>query len=274
MDEVTGPVIAVALVLCAVFVPCAFISGITGQFFRQFAVTIAVSTIFSMINSLTLSPALAAILLRPHGTRRDPLALAARPAARLVLPALQRRLRGRRPRPTPGWWAGCSAAACLVCWSYGGLLFLTYGSSARPDRVRPGTGPGAADRQRPVARLGLAPAHPGGDGPARADPREHAGRGARDHRRGHVVRAVGQQLELRLDVRDPQPVRAAADPALRDTAIMARLRGEWAPEVKDAQVVAFGAPPIPGPERRGGLQAHGRGPGRPRPADLQRQTEP
>ena len=69
MDEVTGPVIAVALVLCAVFVPCAFISGITGQFFRQFAVTIAVSTVFSAINSLTLSPALAAILLKPHGAR-------------------------------------------------------------------------------------------------------------------------------------------------------------------------------------------------------------
>ena len=68
MDEVTGPVIAVALVLCAVFVPCAFISGIVGQFFRQFAVTIAVSTVFSAINSLTLSPALARILLRSkHG---------------------------------------------------------------------------------------------------------------------------------------------------------------------------------------------------------------
>src|SRR5207237_6116958 len=74
MEEVTGPVIAVALVLCAVFVPCAFISGITGRFFRQFAVTIAVSTVFSAINSLTLSPALAAILLRRRGGRRDPLA--------------------------------------------------------------------------------------------------------------------------------------------------------------------------------------------------------
>jgi len=73
MDEVTGPVIAVALVLCAVFVPCAFIGGITGQFFRQFAVTISVSTAFSAINSLTLSPALAAILLKPHGAKRDPL---------------------------------------------------------------------------------------------------------------------------------------------------------------------------------------------------------
>src|SRR5262249_58733325 len=73
MDEVTGPVIAVALVLCAVFVPCAFLGGITGQFFRQFAVTIAVSTVLSAFNSLTLSPALAALLLKPKGGRRDPL---------------------------------------------------------------------------------------------------------------------------------------------------------------------------------------------------------
>ncbi len=66
MAEVSGPVIAVALVLSAVFVPCAFISGITGQFFRQFALTIAVSTVISAFNSLTLSPALAALLLRPR----------------------------------------------------------------------------------------------------------------------------------------------------------------------------------------------------------------
>lgn len=71
MEEVTGPVIAVALVLCAVFIPCAFISGITGQFFRQFAITIAVSTIISAFNSLTLSPALAALLLQPHGAKKD-----------------------------------------------------------------------------------------------------------------------------------------------------------------------------------------------------------
>jgi hydrophobe/amphiphile efflux-1 (HAE1) family protein len=73
LDEVTGPVIAVALVLCAVFVPCAFLGGINGQFFRQFAVTIAVSTVISAFNSLTLSPALAAMLLKPHGARRDPI---------------------------------------------------------------------------------------------------------------------------------------------------------------------------------------------------------
>ena len=72
MDEVSGPVIAVALVLSAVFVPCAFISGITGQFFRQFALTIAVSTVISAFNSLTLSPALAAILLRAARREEGP----------------------------------------------------------------------------------------------------------------------------------------------------------------------------------------------------------
>jgi multidrug efflux pump len=66
MEQVSGPVIAIGLVLSAVFVPCAFISGIIGQFFRQFALTIAVSTLLSAFNSLTLSPALSAILLRPR----------------------------------------------------------------------------------------------------------------------------------------------------------------------------------------------------------------
>lgn len=71
MNEVSGAVIAVALVLCAVFVPTGFISGITGQFYRQFALTIAVSTVISAFNSLTLSPALCAILLQPHGAPPD-----------------------------------------------------------------------------------------------------------------------------------------------------------------------------------------------------------
>ena len=67
MTEVTGPDIAIALVLCAVFVPTAFMAGISGQFYMQFALTIAASTIISAFNSLTLSPALCAILLKPHG---------------------------------------------------------------------------------------------------------------------------------------------------------------------------------------------------------------
>ena len=71
MQEVSGPIIAIALTLCAVFVPIAFISGLTGQFFRQFSLTIAISTVISAINSLTLSPALAALLLRGHDAPKD-----------------------------------------------------------------------------------------------------------------------------------------------------------------------------------------------------------
>ncbi|HZZ78531.1 MAG TPA: efflux RND transporter permease subunit, partial [Gemmataceae bacterium] len=72
MEQVSGPVIAVGLVLSAVFIPCAFISGITGHFFRQFALTIAVSTIISAFNSLTLSPALTALLLKPIDGEKGP----------------------------------------------------------------------------------------------------------------------------------------------------------------------------------------------------------
>ncbi|MGH8751079.1 MAG: efflux RND transporter permease subunit, partial [Burkholderiales bacterium] len=71
MQEVSGPIIAIALVLCAVFIPIAFVSGLTGQFYRQFALTIAISTVISAFNSLTLSPALAALLLQSHATPKD-----------------------------------------------------------------------------------------------------------------------------------------------------------------------------------------------------------
>jgi multidrug efflux pump len=71
MDQVGGAVVAIAVVLSAVFIPTAFISGITGQFYRQFALTIAVSTLISAFNSLTLSPALAGMLLKPRAAKRD-----------------------------------------------------------------------------------------------------------------------------------------------------------------------------------------------------------
>jgi multidrug efflux pump len=71
MQEVSGPIVAIALTLSAVFVPLAFVSGLTGQFFKQFALTIAISTVISAFNSLTLSPALAALLLKSHGAPKD-----------------------------------------------------------------------------------------------------------------------------------------------------------------------------------------------------------
>jgi multidrug efflux pump len=71
MAEVSGPIIAIALVLCAVFIPTAFIVGLSGQFYKQFALTIAISTVISAFNSLSLSPALAALLLQPHDAKKD-----------------------------------------------------------------------------------------------------------------------------------------------------------------------------------------------------------
>ena len=90
MEEVSGPVVAIALILVAVFVPTAFIPGITGRMYQQFAVTIAVSVVISAFNALTLSPALAAMLLRP----RRPIAR----AAGGVLPGVQPVVRARDGR--------------------------------------------------------------------------------------------------------------------------------------------------------------------------------
>src|SRR5688572_21582725 len=73
MSEVSRPIIAITLVLCAVFIPVAFVEGLTGQFYKQFALTIAISTVISAFNSLTLSPALAAVLLKPHDAKPDAL---------------------------------------------------------------------------------------------------------------------------------------------------------------------------------------------------------
>ena len=101
MSEVTGPIIAIALVLCAVFVPIAFISGLTGEFYRQFALTIAFSTVISAFNSLTLSPALAALLLKGHDAPKDALARGMDKRARAVLQPLQPRVPSRLERLWP-----------------------------------------------------------------------------------------------------------------------------------------------------------------------------
>ncbi|MFO0901533.1 MAG: multidrug efflux RND transporter permease subunit [Pirellulales bacterium] len=116
MDEVAGPVIAVGLVLTAVFIPCAFITGVVGQFFRQFAVTIAISTIISAFNSLTLSPALAVLFLKPrasgHGEAlpRVGLMLAFAVGAALFI-----------PQPWQAWLEARLPAAPLELFSMGRL---------------------------------------------------------------------------------------------------------------------------------------------------------
>ena len=125
MDEVTGPIIAITSVLAAVFIPTAFLSGLQGEFYRQFALTIAISTILSAVNSLTLSPALAGLLLQPRkaGVVHDPRSLRGR-ADRLL------QMLGRPFQRAPDAYGntvrkvvGVSSVALLV---YGGLLALTF----------------------------------------------------------------------------------------------------------------------------------------------------
>ena len=111
MNEVGGAVIAVALVLSAVFIPTAFITGITGQFFRQFALTIAVSTIISAFNSLTMSPALGVILLRPHGEQKGYPHAILQCDARLVFSRIQQDLR-LDDRPLRQGLSRASSASC------------------------------------------------------------------------------------------------------------------------------------------------------------------
>ncbi len=126
MNEVSGPVVAVALVLCAVFVPTAFVSGITGQFYRQFALTIAVSTLISAFNSLTLSPALSAILLKSHHARKDWFAA----GMDRVLGWFFRLFNKSFERSTNGYTravGGTIRRGGIALVVYAGLLLLTWG---------------------------------------------------------------------------------------------------------------------------------------------------
>ncbi len=124
MTEVTGPIVATALVLCAVFVPTAFISGLTGQFYKQFAITIAISTVISAFNSLTLSPALCAVLLKDHGAPKDWLARGMDKGLGWFFRPFNRVFAwtGVKYAAGVGGVIRKSAAALLV---YGGLVFLT-----------------------------------------------------------------------------------------------------------------------------------------------------
>ena len=135
MEEISGPVIGIALVLSAVFVPTAFIPGITGRLYQQFAVTIAISVILSAFNALSLSPALAALLLKPKTESRGP----AGAVLRLVQPDVRTRDRRLRPRVR-------SAASkergrawfCLVGFGVGGL----FDRRQAAHQLRSGRGPG------------------------------------------------------------------------------------------------------------------------------------
>ncbi len=252
MEEVTGPVVAVALVLCAVFVPCAFIGGITGQFFRQFAITIAVSTVISAFNSLTLSPALAALLLKPHHAKRD--------------------LLTRFLDATLGWFfrlfnAGFtlstngytrivalllrgSAVALLV---YGGLLFLTYWSFTQvPSGFIPDQDKGylILNVQLPdsssVQRTETAMAQI-----------ERIARNTKGVK--STVSISGQSLLLNANAPNLGWMYIILEefhdrPGLHANDIGAQIRSECGKQVQEALVGVFGAPPIDGLGTAGGFK--------------------
>ncbi|HVX60456.1 MAG TPA: multidrug efflux RND transporter permease subunit [Pirellulales bacterium] len=254
MDEVTGPVIAVALVLSAVFVPCAFISGITGQFFRQFAVTIAASTIISAINSLTLSPALAALLLRPRGARRDPLTWLIDVSLGWFFKLFNRTFEASTKAYVRlvHWTLRLSVLGLLV---YGGLLALTYwGFTKLPLGFIPQqdmgrmlvnvTLPNAASVQRTEEVLD------------RLQRMLLETKGIR-----HVVGVSGMSFLMSTNssnfgsmfvILDPFEERRS--PELHAEAIMAQVRRRLAREMKDAVVTVFGAPPVPGLGVAGGFK--------------------
>ncbi|HEV3234951.1 MAG TPA: efflux RND transporter permease subunit [Candidatus Dormibacteraeota bacterium] len=273
MDEVTGPVVAVALVLCAVFVPCAFISGITGQFFRQFAVTIAASTVISAFNSLTLSPALAAILLKPHGARRDPLAWLLDKALgwffRLFNWAFGKGTAGY------GWVVGrLLRVNLLVLLVYGGLLVLTWWAF----RAAPAGFVPQQDQGRIICTIQLP------DSASLERTKEAVAQIESIARRtkgvAHTIAISGTSFVLQAN--SPtfatmfvvlEPFAKRTSPEMSSPAIIARLRAAWAREIKDAQVIAFGAPAIPGLSVAGGFKYMVEDRGGLGPAALQRQTD-
>ncbi|MEN6406563.1 MAG: efflux RND transporter permease subunit [Thermoguttaceae bacterium] len=255
MDEVTGPVVAVAVVLCAVFIPCAMITGITGSFFRQFAVTIAASTLFSAVNSLTLSPALAAILLRPrHNARRDPITWLLDVSLgwffRLFNTTFQQCTNGY------AWLVGrLLRINLLVLIGYGGLLILTYTTfRAAPQGFVP-----EQDQGRIIANVQLP------DAASLQRTREVLARvssiAQKTNGVAHVITVAGYSFLQSANgsnfgsvflVLDPFEKRRS--PKLTADAIMAQLRKKWNAEIHDAQVLAFGAPPIPGLSVAGGFK--------------------
>jgi hydrophobe/amphiphile efflux-1 (HAE1) family protein len=260
MEQVSGPVVAVALVLSAVFIPCAFISGITGQFFRQFALTIAVSTIISAFNSLTLSPALAALLLKPRRAKRDMVGR----ALHFVLGWFFRAFNWTFRRAAGGYTRAVGLAlrgSVGVLALYGGMVLLTlWGFTHLPTGYIPSQDqgklyvavqlPDAASHERTAAVMDhithILQETPGV---------------------GHITAVVGQSFTLQangsnfgncfvtLDEFDRRRelAREHGQP-MTDLAIIARLQKRMSAEIPEAVIKVLGPPPVNGLGNAGGFK--------------------
>lgn len=258
------PIMAISLVLMAVFVPCAFISGITGQFFRQFAVTIAVSTFFSAVNSLTLSPALAALLLRPKADQKDVLSRILNACLgwffRLFNKAFD--FTSARYAKLVGWMLRLSLIVLCV---YGGLLYGTYyGFTHVPAGFIPSQDkgyllvnvqlPDAASLERTNAVMQQI------DRIARGD-KNDATRFPGIEGVGHVISIPGQSIVQNATgsnfgsmfvVLDEFEERHGAE--LSSDVIQQKLQAATFKSIQDAAVAVFGPPAVDGLGNAGGFK--------------------
>lgn len=273
MEEVAGPIIAVGLVLTAVFVPCAFVSGIVGQFFRQFALTIAISTILSTINSLTLSPALAALLLRPRQSRRDPLTW----LLDTLFGWLFRLFNGTLRHSTHAYVRvvrGLIRVPTLVLIVYGGLVFLTYWGFGRlPTGFIP-----TQDKGYLVASVQLP------DSASAARTREVIARIERIAREtpgvknvnsvagnSFLLSAYGSNFGSMFIILEPFQKRRSPDRSADK--ILDKIKGRFAKEIPEALVNVFPPPAVSGLGRAGGFKIMVEDRGDLGPALLQQQTD-
>ena len=252
MAEVSRPIIAITLVLCAVFVPVAFVSGLTGEFYRQFALTIAVSTVISAFNSLTLSPALAAALLRPHG----PAGRAARPIDR-ALAGFFGAFNHAFARASEGYSRAVAytlrrtAVALAV---YGALIALTYlGFSAVPAGFIPS--------QDKLYLIAVAQLPPAASVERTAEvTRRMAEIGLQQPGIAHAVQFAGMSVNgysasssAGIDFFTLEPFEARRAKGLSAEAIAAALNAKFA-SIQGAMVVVFMPPPVMGLGALGGFK--------------------
>jgi multidrug efflux pump len=273
MEEVTLALIAIALSLSAVFIPTAFIAGITGQFFRQFALTIATATVISAFNSLTLSPALAAILLKPHGAKKDWL-------TRLLDLAFGWFFKGFNAvfNTTTGVYAGavrhCVRASAIGLLVYAGLMYATYyGFTTVPVGFIPDQDkgyllvnvqlPDSASLERTQKVMD------------RVDKIARETEGVKNTivitGQSILANANGSNFGSMYIVLKEFHDRHGAE--LSANSIMAKLRGAYNRDIREAIVAVFGAPPVDGLGSAGGFKLMVQDRGNRGLAQLQGQTD-
>jgi multidrug efflux pump len=254
MEEVTGPVVAIGLVLTAVFVPTAIISGITGQFYRQFALTIAASTLISVFNSLTLSPALCALMLKPHGSKKDPLEW----LLDLTLGWFFRGFNKVFDWTISGYGRIVGVllrVSVIVLLVYGGLIALTYlGFKIVPTGFIP-----QQDKGYLVVNAQL----PDGASLERSEDVMRRISKAVLETEGveHAISVPGYSVLLSTNLPNVGGMfvilkpfeERKGNPELSAPAIMARLQKQFR-EIQEARVVLFGAPPVDGLGTTGGFK--------------------